>query len=141
MNKLLVVFLLLPFSSSIFAQSKDELQVRNILQIQAEAWNNGNINAYMETYWHSDSLMFIGKRGIVYGWEQTKNNYLRGYPDTVSMGKLKFELQEVKRLSVLYFFIAGKWHLTRTAGNLEGTFTLLIKRIGGKWVIVSDHSS
>jgi hypothetical protein len=57
------------------------------------------------------------------------------------MGKLRFELVEVKRLSVLYFFVVGKWFLTRSIGDLNGSFILLIKKIKNKWVIVADHSS
>jgi hypothetical protein len=57
------------------------------------------------------------------------------------MGKLDFDLLEVKRLSALYFFVVGKWRLTRSIGDLKGHFTLLFKKINNKWVIVADHSS
>ena len=124
-----------------FAQTKDELQIRNILNRQTTAWNAGNLEEFMQGYWKSDSLMFIGKSGITYGWQKTLDNYKKSYPDTAAMGKLTFTLIEVKRLSVLYFFIVGKWHLTRTAGNLGGHFTLLFKKTRQGWVIVSDHSS
>lgn len=85
--------------------------------------------------------MFIGKNGITYGWQKTMDNYKKNYPDTVSMGKLHFELLEVKRLSAMYFFVVGKWHLTRTIGNLSGVFTLLIRNMQNRWFIVADHSS
>jgi hypothetical protein len=85
--------------------------------------------------------MFIGKSGITYGWENTLLNYKKSYPDTAAMGKLDITLLEVKRLSVLYFHVVGKWHLARTKGDLSGHFTLLFKRIKNKWVIVADHSS
>lgn len=95
----------------------------------------------MQGYWKSDSLKFIGKSGITYGWRATLENYKKSYPDTAAMGKLKFDLLEVKRLSVMYFFVIGKWHLARTDGDLKGYFTLLFKKIKGTWVIVADHSS
>lgn len=124
-----------------FGQSMDETIIRNAMNEQLAAWNAGDINRFMDTYWKSDSLMFIGKSGVTYGWENTKNNYHKGYPDTTAMGKLDFQLIQVKRLSVLYFSVVGKWHLDRTIGNLEGHFTLLFKKIKNKWVIISDHSS
>ena len=123
------------------AQSKDETIVRNVLETQRLAWNEGNVEKFMEGYWHSDSLMFIGKSGVTYGWQQTLDNYKKGYPDTAAMGKLIFDILEVKRLSVMYFFVVGKWHLTRSIGDVEGHFTLLFKKIKNKWVIVADHSS
>ncbi|MBS1927067.1 MAG: DUF4440 domain-containing protein [Chitinophagaceae bacterium] len=141
MRLLPAIFLMLLLSIAARAQTKAEEEVRKILQDQSEAWNKGDLSAYMESYWHSDSLLFIGKKGVVYGWQKTRSNYEKAYPDTVSMGKLQFGLVEVKRLSEVFFFVVGKWKLTRAAGNLEGHFSLLIKKINGKWVIVADHSS
>ncbi|HSN62218.1 MAG TPA: DUF4440 domain-containing protein [Ferruginibacter sp.] len=128
-------------SLAAFAQNKDEQQILNAISTQKNAWNNGDLNRFMETYWHNDSLMFIGKSGVTYGWQNTLNNYKKGYPDTASMGKLDFDILHVKRLSVLYFSVVGKWHLTRSIGNVGGHFTLLFKKIKNKWLIVSDHSS
>ena len=136
---LLLVFFIL--SNTVTAQSKDELSIRNAMNEQVAAWNAGNIDRFMQTYWQSDSLMFIGKSGVTHGWQKTLENYKKNYPDTATMGKLDFNILEVKRLSVLYFFVVGKWHLTRSVGNIEGHFTLLFKKIKNNWVIVTDHSS
>ena len=142
MNKLSFLFVLLFVTMcASFAQSKDEIEVRNLLAAQTKQWNDGNIPRFMDTYWKSDSLMFIGKSGITYGWQKTLDNYKKGYPDTASMGKLQFELLEVKRISAAYFFVVGKWHLTRSIGDIGGAFTLLFRKINGAWVIVADHSS
>ena len=136
----LFVWLLL-IVAALSAQSKEEIAVRNLLNEQANEWNNGNIAAFMETYWKSDSLMFVGKSGVTYGWQKTMDNYKRNYPDTATMGKLKFDLLEVKRLSTMYFFVVGKWHLTRSIGDIGGAFTLLFRKIKNRWLIVADHSS
>ncbi len=127
------------------AQSKsagaDEQKVRSLLETQRLAWNTGDLETFMATYWQSDSLMFIGKSGVTYGWQNTLNNYKKGYPDTAAMGKLSFDILEVKRLSVMYFFVVGKWHLNRSIGDVGGHFTLLFKKVKNKWIIVADHSS
>ena len=123
------------------AQSADEKIIRKTMNEQLPAWNNGDIDHFMEAYWQSDSLMFIGKTGVTYGWKATKESYIKGYPDTAAMGKLDFNIIQVKRLSVLYFHVVGKWHLKRSDGDMSGHFTLLFKKIKDKWVIVSDHSS
>lgn len=137
----LFIFTFLFFSLISFAQNKDEQTIRSVMDQQKNAWNKGDLDAFMEPYWKNDSLMFIGKSGVTYGWQNTMNNYKKGYPDTTAMGRLNFDILHVKRLSVLYFSVVGKWELTRTAGNLSGHFTLLFKKIGNKWLIVSDHSS
>jgi ketosteroid isomerase-like protein len=136
-----LLLLLITISSTLSAQSKDELTIRKALNEQLAAWNAGDVNRFMLTYWTSDSLMFIGKNDITYGWQNTLESYKKGYPDTTAMGKLDFDILHVKRLSVLYFFVVGKWHLTRSIGDVGGHFTLLFKKIKNKWVIVADHSS
>ncbi len=141
MRKLILLITISFALTGIKAQSKDETIVRNVLETQRLAWNEGNVEKFMEGYWKNDSLMFIGKSGVTYGWQQTLDNYKKGYPDTAAMGKLIFNILEVKRLSVMYFFVVGKWHLTRSIGDVEGHFTLLFKKIKNKWVIVADHSS
>jgi len=124
-----------------FGQSKDETAVRKILSIQQAAWNRGDIDGFMKGYWENDSLMFIGKSGITYGWNKTLTNYKKGYPDTSAMGKLTFTIINAKLLSSEYFHVIGKWHLQRTIGDVEGYFTLLFRKINGHWLIVADHSS
>jgi hypothetical protein len=82
MRKTITVFL---FSVLIFsvasAQSKparpadsDELAIRKLLEEQRLAWNTGDLENLMGSYWQSDSLMFIGKSGLTYGWQHTLNN-------------------------------------------------------------------
>jgi len=129
-----------PFTNT-FAQDTGERQIRTLMQQQTTAWNEGDINGFMQTYWRSDSLMFIGKSGLTYGWQATLDNYKKSYPDTAAMGKLNFNLLEFKQLSPILYFVVGKWHLQRTAGDLQGHFSLLIRKIKGEWKIVADHSS
>lgn len=140
-QRLFFVFILISTSFSVSAQNKDEQTIRALLTRQTEQWNKGNIEEFMKGYWESDSLMFIGKRGPTYGYNKTLENYKKSYPDTTAMGKLKFNILSVKPLSPDTYFVLGKWMLTRSIGNLEGHYTLLFKKIKGKWLIVADHSS
>lgn len=120
----------------------DELQIRTILTTQAAAWNRGDLPAYMEGYWQSDSLLFIGKNGPQHGWQRTLSNYQRSYPDAAAMGQLDFSQLRVSPLSADAAHIVGHWHLARPQkGDLQGWFTLIFRKIDGKWVIVADHSS
>ncbi len=132
--------LLLLFSIAGKAQ-KAEKAIPAIMQAQEAAWNRGDLEAFMDGYWHSDSLRFIGSKGLTYGWRQTLDNYKKGYPDRDAMGRLTFTILSVEQLSKKSAFVIGKWHLARTAGDLSGHYTLLWKKIRGKWVIVADHSS
>lgn len=119
----------------------DETAVKAVLNKQQICWNNGDIPCFMESYWKSDSLKFIGKSGITYGWKQILENYTKSYPDTTTMGKLTFTLLEIKTWSGTDAWVLGKWILQRTKGDVGGYFTLMFRKINGVWVIVSDHTS
>ena len=141
MKKINLFLAAMLFISTALAQSKDEIAIRHLLDQQTIAWNGGDVENFMQPYWHSDSLMFSGRSGITYGWQKTLDNYKKNYPDATAMGKLDYTIVQIKRLSVLYYSVVGKWHLARTIGDLSGYFTLLFKKIKNEWVIVSDHSS
>jgi len=136
---LLLLPLFLCFPSA--AQETNEHAIRQLLQQQQKAWNDGEIAGYMKGYWESDSLVFIGKNGPTYGYYPTLERYKKAYPDKQSMGNLKLAIISLRKLSDEYYFVIGKWALERTIGNLNGSFTLLFRKIQGKWVIVNDHSS
>ena len=137
------IFLILMITAAMLlqAQDRDERAILNILENQTAAWNRGDTEGFMKGYYENDSLMFIGKSGVTYGWKNTLANYRKGYPDTASMGKLSFNILQVKRLSKDYFFVVGQWNLKRTVGDIGGHYTLLFRKIKGKWVIIADHSS
>ena len=137
---LFIVGIVLTFTTT--AKKKDLKAITNVLAVQAAEWNKGNVAAYMKGgYWENDSLLFIGSKGPVYGYEPTLKNYLRSYPDAAHTGHLTLTLLNSKRLSAKYYFVVGKWQLERSAGNVGGYFTLLFKKVKRHWVIIADHSS
>jgi ketosteroid isomerase-like protein len=143
MNKLAVLFLF--FHTCFFAQAQnaatEEAAIRQVIATQEIDWNRADIEAFMEGYWKSDSLMFIGSRSVTYGWQPTLESYKKGYPDADAMGKLTFTILSLQILSPENAYVIGKWHLARTKDEVGGHFTLLWKKIAGKWVIVADHTS
>lgn len=141
MRKLLVVFLVIGLYLPALARQNDEKAIRKILSEQTEAWNKGNIEEFMKGYWNNDSLMFIGQNGVTYGYQNTLMNYKKNYSDADKMGTLTFDLVKVQRLSAEYYFVVGKWHLKRNAGDVGGHYNLLFRKIKGQWFIIADHSS
>ena len=87
---LLIVFIAFMNCSLSMAQSQNDRQmITQLLDKQSADWNTGNIDAFMEGYWKSDSLMFVGSKGITYGWQKTLENYKKSYPDLATMGNTK----------------------------------------------------
>jgi ketosteroid isomerase-like protein len=129
------------FSLIAFSQSSDELTIRKVLDDQIKAWNKGDVDGFMQGYWKNDSLMFIGKNGVNWGWQKTLQNYKKSYPNTTAMGKLSFDIIVIKKLSPEYYYVVGKWMLTRSIGDLSGHYNLLFKKVENQWLIIADHSS
>lgn len=121
--------------------ASDEKAIRQLLNQQQAAWNKGDISAFMIGYWKSDSLTFTGASGITYGWDNTYKNYLKRYDSPEKMGQLTFTILEVMPLGEDYCKVIGKWFLKRSVGDIGGHFTLIFKRIGDEWKIISDHTS
>jgi hypothetical protein len=142
MKKLLLLSLTF-FALNAFAQSGQDKQIiLNILDKQTKAWNEGDVTNFMKGYWESDSLMYIGKGGVKYGYEGTLTSYRKNYPDKASMGILKFDILHVNFIAKNTCLLVGKWHLTRPEkGDIGGHYSLIWKKIKGKWVIIADHSS
>jgi hypothetical protein len=92
-----VLFCLCGFIS--FSQTnQDRQKILEILDKQNQAWNRGDVVAFMKGYWESDSLMYIGKSGVTYGYQKTLASYQKNYPDKASMGTLKFTIIKVNFL-------------------------------------------
>jgi ketosteroid isomerase-like protein len=141
MRNLLLISLAFFVTKHALAQDKDDQTIRKVLSDQTIAWNKGNIEDFMKGYWNNDSLMFIGKNGVTYGYQNTLMNYKKNYNSADAMGTLSFDLIKVQRLSPEYYFVVGKWHLKRSIGDVGGHYNLLFRKINGSWVIIADHSS
>lgn len=139
MKKLLCCFVINLFSCLLFAQDKEAIV--KVLETQRQAWNRGDIEGFMQGYWKSDSLVFVGKATPVYGWQSTLDRYKKSYPGKAGMGELTFDIIQVKVLDDHNGFMLGGWHLKLGKGAPGGYFTLWFRKINGEWKIVCDHTS
>ena len=138
-NIFYLVILILTISCSTTNSSEKDAIIQ-VMNLQEKAWSDGNIEDFMKGYWQSDSLMFVGKNGIKYGWQTTLDNYKKSYPDKIAMGKLEFDVIKLE-VNGKSAFMLGKWSLIRENDNPNGYFDLYWKKINGNWVITIDHTS
>jgi beta-aspartyl-peptidase (threonine type) len=145
--------------------------IEGVLRAQQEAWNGGDVRAFMEHYWKSDDLTFSSGGKTTRGWQATLDGYLKRYPTREKMGRLTLSGLEITPLSDAAAMVLGQWKLdglkasfprTREsrkedASTLDprlrgddmeaenelvgGNFTLVFRKIEGRWVIVHDHTS
>ncbi len=134
--------LILAMFLTLRASSQDaQSTILQIMERQQACWNQGDIPCFMNGYWESDSLMFVSKEQVYYGYQNTLERYYESYPNRETMGTLTFTFISMEPLGEDAFYVIGSYYLERTIGDAQGHFTLLWKRIEGEWVIVADHSS
>jgi hypothetical protein len=124
--------LFLPNTHAQSLSEKDEKAIREVLSLQEAAWNRGDIDAFMDGYWQSDSLSFVGSRGLSRGWSTTLSNYKSSYPDKSTMGTLVFKILHLRKLQSKTAYVVGSWTLLRPEkGDIGGHFSLVWKKLKG----------
>ena len=118
----------------------DHQAIRGVLDDQLKAWNDGNIDGFMEGYWNNDSLLFMAKRGPQYGWETLRGMYHKSFPNREKMGNLKFEVENIRPVNEWSYLVIGRWLVDQGADQKSGYFTLIFKKIEEKWLIITDHT-
>ena len=145
MKNVALSFLFLLAVHPCFSQKQEENQdlkaVRTIMSQQEKAWNEGDIPTFMEGYWQSEKLVFVGSKGPTYGFLNTLERYKASYPNKEAMGTLNFDLLFIEQWDEKTIQVIGKFTLTRENDQPTGFFTLLFRKIDSVWKIVSDHSS
>jgi len=131
--------LMLLFVGQVNAVPTDD--IAQMLKGQEDAWNRGDLDAYMQGYWKSEQLRFVSNGKFRYGWDETLAAYKKNYPNKEALGELKFTIKEIKMLSNYAAMVVGRWDLKRQKDAPTGVFTLLVEKVDDRWVITMDHSS
>jgi ketosteroid isomerase-like protein len=116
-------------------------EIQSILGAQQDAWNRGDIDAFMKGYAQSASTVFVSEDEVRRGWETVRDRYRIRYSDRAKMGTLSFSDIEVTMLSPDAAAVLGRWRLKRANDEPHGRFTLIFKRLPEGWRIVHDHTS
>jgi len=141
---LLTFYLVVPAATSgdqPAERQADRGAIRAVLNTQQEAWNRGDIDAFLTGYWHSPDLTFSGTKGISRGWDAVLARYKKNYPDRSAMGTLDFSNLEFRFLGSDAALVLGHWHLKREKDDLGGVFSLVFQRFPEGWRIIHDHTS
>jgi ketosteroid isomerase-like protein len=119
----------------------DKAQILQVLKTQETAWNNRDFEGFMQGYLNSDSLKFYGRNGLTKGWQNMLDNYKKGYPTKAESGTLRFKINDISPIESNSYWLMGEFFLERTAGDANGIFIIIFKKIDGQWKIVADMSA
>ena len=125
------------------ADSDARTAIENVLHMQQEAWNRGDLEAFMTGYWNSPELTFFSGAKEHDGWQAAMDRYRAAYAGPGhEMGKLEFSGLRIEMLAADAAIVRGAWGLTMTDGKTpHGLFTLVFRKFPGGWKIVHDHTS
>jgi len=141
---LFLAFIVLGVTRMLAGQSPDTtpiVEIQAALDNQTQAWNKGDIDGYMQYYWHSDSLLFTSGGQVRRGWQETLDKYGKSYDSREKMGTLRFSGLEIHLLSAESAWVFGRWELTRKKDHPGGVFTLILRKFSDGWKIIHDHTS
>jgi hypothetical protein len=117
-----------------------DTRIISVITTQEKAWNAGDIEGFMQGYWHNDSMQFISKNGMSYGWKKTLENYKKAYPSQEKMGKLKFSNLKINKLSHDLAQVTGQWQISYPKDAIGGHFSLIFKAFENGPKIIIDHT-
>jgi hypothetical protein len=141
MKKLLLFFCLITTLTAVSqTEAADKEAILSVLKTQENAWNQNNLEEFMQGYWKSDSLKFYGSKGVTNGWQKTLDNYKKGYPSKEYTGNLSFTIEAITKIEERSYYVMGQFHLVRDTGNANGVFLIIFRKIDGEWKIIADLS-
>ncbi len=142
MKKLVLLFCFISLVScqSQTSEQEDKEAILSVMELQEKAWSNNDLEGFMKGYWKSDSLKFFGSSGLTKGWQQTLDNYKKGYPTKEHSGTLNFTIKDISKIDDGSYWVMGEYHLKRSVGDANGVFMIIFKKIDGEWKIVADMS-
>lgn len=124
-----------------FAPS-DRAAISAVLDRQIEAWNRGDLPAYMDGYARIHGLIFTSGGNIRRGWQDALDHYQARYAtDPKAMGTLAFQVESIDPVGADGAVVLGHWTLTGSEHPGHGVFTLVLERRPEGWRIVHDHTS
>ncbi len=129
------------FAKPIDERKADREAIGAVLSAQQNAWNRGDVEAFLAGYWRSPELTFSGSSGVARGWDAVLARYKKNYPDKAAMGQLDFSELEFRFMGPDAALVLGRWHLKREKDDVGGVFTLVWQRFPEGWKIVHDHTS
>lgn len=120
----------------------DEAMIRGNFKKQEDCWNAKDIECYMLAYAPEGKIQTASRGGVTYGYDNIISDYRKYFPKE-RMGNLHFDNITLRRLSDELYFVTGRFNLKYEGREQlsQGWFSANMKRIKGKWYMITDHSS
>lgn len=119
-----------------------ETQIVRMLERSASAWNDGNLDAFMNDYLRAPTTTYMGSGGLVSGWEAIRARYAPLFQAGALRDSLRFEDVTGRPLGSDHALATARYVLFRDGRvTASGPFTLVLWRTEDGWRIVHDQSA
>lgn len=122
-------------------RNQSTISIKAMIDAQGDAWNKGNLNAYMAYFWQSSETKHIFNEQVSTGWEAINERLQAKFADPALMGKISYRDLEINVITKDRAIAAARWRYEVGDFAMDGYFTILVRKIDGRWLIVHDHSS
>lgn len=126
------------------AQSKDEIQIRDVLAQNTSSFAKNDMPT-LDKIWLNDESVIVFENGYAnYGWADYRNNHLG--PEMKEMTNTKYDSSDVKvHVSGKMAYATFKYTISGDSNGRHfdsgGLGTAVLEKRNGKWMIVHWHSS
>jgi ketosteroid isomerase-like protein len=119
----------------------EQAAILKVLTDQADAWNRGDLDKFLDGYWRSEQTVFAGGGDVHRGFDAMAARYRKTYGTREKMGKLTFADLRFESFEWDRAVVTGSWELQRAADKPGGVFTLIFRKLPEGWRIAHDHTS
>jgi ketosteroid isomerase-like protein len=130
-------------SDPLFTASRQQLDVAKIVLRQQDAWNKGDLDAYLSYYKDAQDTQAV-LATLVRGIDNIRSAYKANFPNRDSMGAIEDSEVGVRPLGDNFALATGKYHLSRSrkaGGDVSGTFTEVFEKTAAGWKIIFSEST
>jgi ketosteroid isomerase-like protein len=127
----------------LFTATRQQLDVVKIILAQQDAWNKGDLDAYLSHYKNAPDTQAV-LATLVRGFDNIRSAYRLNFPNKDTMGAIEDSEVEVRALGDNFALATGKYQLSRSrksGGDISGTFTELFEKTPAGWQIIFSQST
>jgi hypothetical protein len=86
-------------------------------------------------------IVFASNGVIQKDWQSTLDHYVRDYGKPGKRGVVSFHVDTVEMLAPDAAVFVAHYHMARKDQPMDGVFTDVARKIGGRWIITLNHVS
>ena len=119
-----------------------ETAARRGLAAQIAAWNRGDLEAALLSYWDSPQMTWVSRAGVQRGFAAFAQGMRTDFTDPAAMGTYSAEVLDARSLGPEGAVIVFRWQIVKDGRRLMGgTSTQIWRAVEGSWRVVLEHAS